>query len=142
MTAAFAPPDGFALSTHASPFLERLGPLYESGDGENYRLGLVVAPFHTNRIGQCHGAVLAALADVHLLRMIALTRSPRPALVTVHLGLDFLAAAKEGAWLEAYGRIDRMGRRLCHSSGVIAADNEPVLRATGVFQIVSAVPKD
>ena len=133
-----APPSGFTPSPLGSPFLDLLGPMFECGDGEDYRLGFAVAASHANRIGQCHGAVISALADVHLLRMIALTRRPRLTLVTVHLGLDFLAAAKLGAWLEAHGRIDRMGRTLCHSSGMITADGAPAARATGVFRIVTA----
>ncbi len=119
--------------------MDTFGALYDHGAGEAYRLGMRIETRHTNRIGQCHGAVLAALADVHLLRMIALTRTPRLTLVTIHLGLDYLAAAQDGAWLEAAGRIDRMGRTLCHSSGIIRADGKPVLRASGVFQIVADV---
>ena len=136
MTLAAAVPSGFALTDHASPFMDLLGPLYDSGEGETYRLGMRVDTRHANRIGQCHGAVLAAPADVHLLRLIALTRTPRLTLVTVHLGLDFLAAAPHGTWLEASGRVDRMGRRLCHSSGVICADGLPVVRGTGIFQLI------
>lgn len=131
-----AVPAGFAPSDHSSPFMDLLGPLYDSGTAETYRLGMVIAPRHTNRLGQCHGAVLAALADVHLLRMVALTRTPRLTLVTTHLALDFLSAAPLGAWLEASGRIDRIGRSTCHSSGIIHARGKPVVRATGVFQIV------
>lgn len=130
-------PQGFSQSDHSSPFMDLLGPLHDRGVAEDYRLGMVVEERHTNRIGQCHGAVLAALADVHLLRLIALTRDPRPTLVTTHLGLDYLSAAPLGAWLEAHGRIDRIGRTLCHSSGTITANGKPVLRASGVFQMLN-----
>ena len=129
-------PDGFTKSDHGSPFMDTLGPLYDYGEGENYRLGMIVEHRHTNRIDLVHGAVLAALADVHLLRMIALTRKPRLTLVTTHLGLDFLSSAAKGAWLEASGRIDRIGRSLCHSSGLIHANGKPIVRTMGVFQIV------
>ena len=138
MTSSSVAPEGFTPSAPGSPFLDLLGPMFERGDGEDYRLGFKMAASHANRIGQCHGAVLSALADVHLLRMIALTRRPRLTLVTVHLGLDFLTAAKRGMWLEAHGRIDRIGRTLCHSSGMITADGTPAARATGVFRIVTA----
>ena len=134
--AADAIPEGFTHSDHSSPFMDLLGPLYDTGTADGYRLGMVIGAHHTNRLGLCHGAVLAALADVHLLRMIALTRTPRLTLVTTHLGLDFLSAAPRGAWLEAAGRIDRLGRSLCHSSGMITARGKPVVRAAGVFQIV------
>jgi acyl-coenzyme A thioesterase 13 len=129
-------PEGFKPTDHSSPYMDLIGRLYEYGAGETYRLGMRVDEHHTNRIGQCHGAVLAALADVHLLRVIALSRQPRLMLVTVHLGLDYLSPAPLGSWLEGRGRIDRIGRSLCHSSGTIYANGEPVLRASGIFQIV------
>ena len=133
-----AVPEGFHPTDHSSPYMDLIGHLYELGEGDDYRLAMRVEAHHTNRIGQCHGAVLAALADVHLLRVIALTRTPRLTLVTVHLGLDYLSPAPLGSWMEGRGRVDRMGRSLCHSSGMIYADDKPVLRASGVFQIVSA----
>lgn len=135
MTAA---PEGFVPTDHSSPYMDLIGRLYECGTGDEYRLGMWVEAHHTNRLGQCHGAVLAALADVHLLRVIALTQKPRLTLVTVHLGLDYLSPAPRGSWMEGRGRIDRMGRSLCHSSGLIYADGKAVLRASGVFQLVSA----
>lgn len=131
-------PEGFVPTDHSSPYMDLIGKLYESGEGDSYRLGMRVEEHHTNRLGQCHGAVLAALADVHLLRVIALTRKPRLTMVTVHLGLDYLSPAPLGSWMEGRGRIDRMGKSLCHSSGMIYADGKPVLRAAGVFQIISS----
>lgn len=131
-------PEGYLPTDHSSPYMDLIGRLYERGAGtDDYRLGMRVEEHHTNRLGQCHGAVLAALADVHLLRVIALTRKPRLTLVTVHLGLDYLSPAPLGSWMEGRGRIDRMGRSLCHSSGMIYADGKPVLRASGVFQVIS-----
>lgn len=129
-------PEGFNPTDHSSPYMDLIGHLYEKGEGDDYRLGMRVEAHHTNRIGACHGAVLAALADVHLLRLIALARKPRITLVTVHLGLDYLAPAPLGAWIEGRGRVDRIGRTLCYSSGVITADGKPALRGSGVFHIV------
>lgn len=136
MNASAGVPAGFSATDHSSPFMDLLGVLHDRGEAAEYRLGMIIEARHTNRIGFCHGAVLAAIADVHLLRLIATTRRPILTLVTTHLALDFLAAAKLGAWLEASGRIDRIGRSMCHSSGMITADGKPVVRATGVFQIV------
>jgi uncharacterized protein (TIGR00369 family) len=129
-------PEGYVATDHSSPYMDLIGRMYEKGAGEDYRLGMRVEAYHTNRIGLCHGAVLAALADVHLIRLIALARQPRLTLVTVHLGLDYLKPAPLGAWLEGVGKVDRIGKTLCYSSGVILADGEPVLRGAGVFSIV------
>jgi len=138
MTSAHAsPPAGFAVSKRSSNLLDLVGPLYESGSGVDYRLGLRVDERHINTRGSCHGAVLAMIADVFLGRLIAKSQNQGQGLVTVSLGLTYLAPAKLGDWLEAAGHVDRVGRSLAHSSGTITANGTPVLRATGTFQVTS-----
>jgi len=130
-------PDGFAPSKRLSPYLELIGPVFEAGKGPDYRLGMRVDQRHVNMRGYCHGGILAGLADVFLGRLLGHgSETPLP-LITVHLGLDYLAVARLGAWLEASGRIDRIGRSLAHSSGVVTADGKPALRCTGVFQVLA-----
>jgi uncharacterized protein (TIGR00369 family) len=129
-------PAGFTRSRRTSNLLDLLGPLFESDGGADYRVGLRVDDRHCNAKGFCHGALLALLADVHLGRLCAMSAEPRLALVTVGLALNYLAPARLGDWLEAQGQVDRLGRMLAHSSGLVRANGKPVLRATGTFQIV------
>ena len=129
-------PEGYRPISLPSPYIDHIGPVFETGEGADYKLGLRVAPHHANRLGHCHGAVMAVLADVGLLRVLAMSVTPRLVLVTSQLAMDFLSPAKQGQWMEISGRVDRMGRSLCHSSGMITADGKAVLRCTGVFQIV------
>ena len=131
-------PAGFAPSRRSSNLLDLIGPIHEAGAGADYRLGLRVDDRHCNNKGFCHGAVLATLADVHLGRLCALSREPRLNLVTTNLALSYLAAARAGEWLEATGVVDRVGRSVAQSTGLILADGRPVLRATGTFQVVEA----
>ncbi len=135
MTTPASPPAGFTPSKRSSNLLDLVGPLYESGAGPEYRLGLRVDERHINTKGFCHGAVLAMIADVFLGRLIAKSQQPAPGLLTVGLGLTYLAPARLGEWLEAAGHVDRAGKNLAHSSGTITADGTPVLRATGTFQV-------
>lgn len=130
-------PQGFAPSRRSSGYLDLIGPIYEAGDGEHYRLGLRVDARHVNSRGFCHGALLSALADVHLGRLAATSTTPPLALVTAHLGLDYIASAPLGAWLEAVGQVDRIGKTLAHSSGRILADGKIALRCAAVFQVTS-----
>jgi acyl-coenzyme A thioesterase 13 len=134
-----AVPDGFRFSARSSNFLETVGPPYEREQDGDYRIGLFVDERHVNNRGFCHGALMALLADVHLGRLCALSTTPRLNVVTSNLTLAFLSTARLGAWLEAVGQIDRIGKALAHSSGVVTADGTPVLRATGTFAVV-AVP--
>lgn len=130
-------PAGFTPSKRSSGYLDLIGPIYEAGEGANYRLGLRVDARHVNTRGTCHGALFSALADVHLGRLIALSATPRPLLVTAHLSLDYISSAPIGAWLEAVGQVDRTGKTLAHSSGRILADGKIALRCAGVFQVMS-----
>jgi uncharacterized protein (TIGR00369 family) len=134
-----APPAGFKPSARSSNFLKTVGPLYERELQGDYRIGLFVDERHVNNRGFCHGALMALLADVHLGRLCARSATPRLNVVTSNLTLAFLSTARQGAWLEATGAIDRVGKALAHSSGMVLADGVPVLRATGTFAVV-AVP--
>ena len=129
-------PVGFTRSCRSSNLLDLLGPLFESEAGSDYRVGLRVDDRHINAKGFCHGALLALLADVHLGRLCARSTEPPLALITVGLTLNYLSTARVGDWLEAQGKVDRIGRTLAHSSGLVLANGKPVLRATGTFQIV------
>jgi|HubBroStandDraft_1064217.scaffolds.fasta_scaffold00083_9 acyl-coenzyme A thioesterase 13 len=130
-------PDGFALSAHSSAYTDHVGPLWERAVEGDYRIGLRVEARHANRRGFCHGAVIGFLADVELGRVIGYTRKPRLETVTAKLDLAFMTPARLGAWLEATGRIDRLGTRLAYSSGFVLADGVAVARMTGVFHLIS-----
>jgi acyl-coenzyme A thioesterase 13 len=67
-----------------------------------------------------------------------MSTEPPLALVTCSLTLNYLAGAKIGDWLEANGQVDRVGKTLAYSTGVILANDKPVLRACGTFQVVAA----
>jgi acyl-coenzyme A thioesterase 13 len=130
-------PAPFAPSSRSSGYLDRIGPIFEAGEGADYRLGLRVDQRHVNSRGFCHGALLSALADVHLGRPAATSTEPPLPLVTAHLSLDYIGAAPLGAWLEAVGQVDRIGRTLAHSSGRILADGKIAMRWAAVFQMTS-----
>ena len=126
-------PEGFALSQRSSAFLDLIGPIWEAGPVDDYRLGIRIGDKHVNNRGFCHGGVIASLADVSLGRIIAISEEPRLNIITMNVSVDYLSAARIGQWLEASGRVDRVGKRVAHSSGLITADGELVARATGVF---------
>jgi acyl-coenzyme A thioesterase 13 len=130
-------PTNFTQSIRSSPYLDLIGPIYETGEGANYKLGLRIDHRHLNMRGQCHGAIFAAIADVFLGRLVVMSKGKSLPLVTVSLGLDYLSAALPGAWLEASGKVDRVGRSLAHSSGIISADGKPALRCSAIFQVIA-----
>ena len=133
-------PAGFVPSKRSSAYLDLIGPILECKSDVDYRIGLRVDERHVNSRGFCHGALLALLSDVQLGRILAISTTPSLNLVTVNLSLTYLAAAKTGDWLEARAQIDRVGKRLAYSSGFVFANDIPVLRATGIFQVLQRDP--
>jgi uncharacterized protein (TIGR00369 family) len=111
-----------------------IGPVYTSTAERGILLGLRARIEHLNTRGFVHGAILAALLDVVCGRNCgALTE--HPSLVTVSLTVDFVAAAHNGAWLEASATVTRVGRRLAFADGLVEADGKPVAKASAVFAV-------
>ncbi|MEI9982015.1 MAG: PaaI family thioesterase [Aliidongia sp.] len=134
-------PEGFVRAMRSSAYTSLAGPLYERRVDGDYRIGLRVDERHTNRRGFCHGALIALFADVELGRVIGYSRTPRLETVTVNLDLSYMAPARLGDWLEATGRIDRIGKRTAYSSGLILANGVAVARAAGVFHLIGDTPR-
>ena len=127
-------PADFEPSRRTSPFLDMIGPVYTSNGERGILLGLRARTGHLNTRGFVHGAILAALLDVVCGRNCgALTE--HPSLVTVSLTVDYLAAARDGEWLEASATVTRVGRRLAFADGRVDADGKPVAKASAVFAV-------
>jgi acyl-coenzyme A thioesterase 13 len=127
-------PAGFEPSRRTSPFLDMIGPVYTMTGERGILLGLRARTQHCNTRGFVHGAILAALLDVVCGRNCgALT--DHPSLVTVSLTVDYVAAAREGDWLEASATVTRVGRRLAFADGRVDAGGTPVAKASAVFAV-------
>ncbi len=133
-------PEGFRPHVHkGASYFQTLGDLYvrELPDGLLV-IGLHVSPQHCNRLGIPHGGMLATLADTALGMGLHLARRPRATMVTVNLSLDYLATAKVGEWLEAHVTPRRLGRQLAFGDCVLRVGEREILRATGIFSVVSS----
>ena len=127
-------PAGFEPSRWTSPFLEMIGPVYACTGERGILLGLRARTEHLNTGGFVHGGILAALLDVVCARNCrALTQ--HPTLVTVSLTVDYMAAARDGEWLEASATVTRAGRRLAFADGRVDAEGKPVAKASAVFAV-------
>jgi uncharacterized protein (TIGR00369 family) len=133
-------PEGFQPFAQMSGYVGLVGPLYERRSSGGYQVGMRIDGRHTNMHGVCHGGVLASLADVGLARVVGMSRTPRLQLVTVSLTLNYLLPAHPGDWAEVTAEIDRLGLQLGYANGVVSANGTPVLRASGVFQLLRDRP--
>lgn len=130
------PPPGFRRAAGlCGPFIERAGPLYGRLAEQELVLGFRVLRRHTNPLDCAHGGMLASLADM-LLAAGTMYREEGwgRVLPTVSLQLDYLAPARRGAWVEGRMQVLKATGSLVFAQGLVSADGEPALRASGVLR--------
>jgi uncharacterized protein (TIGR00369 family) len=134
-----APPAGFTAIEDPGPFAEHVGPLYAGDDDGNGgpAVGLRAAHAHANHGGAVHGGLLATLCDIAIGRAVrAQADGEISRAVTVSLTIDYLAAAKPGAWLEAHVEVEKLGSLLAFADCSLTADGREIVRARAVFSVL------
>ncbi len=128
---ATAVPPGYAPLQAPPGFVREIGGVHVHV--KRPLIAIRVKGEHLNSIRIAHGGFLATLADtafgVVLRRDLALPASP----ATVTLNIDYLAAVREGDWLEAHVEVQKVGRQLTNASCLLKVADRLVLRATGIF---------
>ncbi|MBM7063036.1 PaaI family thioesterase [Pseudomonas sp. UL073] len=90
---------------------------------------------HLNSVRIVHGGFLATVADTAFgLVLKRALGTPVPP-ITVSLTVDYLAAAREGDWLEAHVEVLKVGRSFVNASCLLKVGERPVLRASAVFTV-------
>ncbi len=100
-------------------------------------VGVRVTAQHLNTQDIAHGGFLATLADS---AYGIIMRRDMPALVprTAHLSVDYLAAVREGDWLEAHVEFVKHGRRITNGVCRLTVGSQVVLQTMGVFATTTA----
>jgi len=129
------PPPGFHPVQIGGAFASHCGPWYGRWHDGRLQLGFRVGPLHVNPGQSCHGGMLTLFADV-LISSAAQYQCaiPRQFLPTISLQTDFLANAPLGSWVQGQAEILKVTRKLVFSQGLIEADGQTVMRASGVFR--------
>lgn len=133
-------PAGFEPSERTGPFFDLIGPIYTKTGERGILLGLPARAEHCNARGFVHGAVLAALLDVVCGRNCRARAPLNPNLLTVSLTVDYVAAARDGDWLEASATVTRAGRRLAFADGRVEVVGKAVAKASAVFAVAEQAP--
>ncbi len=135
---ATAPPPGFRPLATTEARAIGFNPIafHARRDGDRLAMGFRVGREHCNPGGVCHGGVLATFCDIHL-AFAVLFETPEISttiLPTVSLNLDYLAAVRPGAWVEAVGGKITVTRNLAFAQAIVRADGTPAVRASGTFK--------
>ena len=130
------PPPGFVRSSGRGQFSTVNGPYFHKPAAD----GLVsqafyALPRHTNGIGLVHGGMLSAFTDGLLASAVGFGTGKVG--VTIHLSIDFLHMARVGEWVKGEGRLTRATRDVAFAEGRAYVGGHDVVRASGVFKLMS-----
>jgi len=128
-----AVPPQFERLPQGLGYTDSLQPIYRHIEGEAASFGLVVQPHHGNMMGICHGGVLMTLADITAATGVNLARGVTAGSPTIHLSIDYIAAARMGQWVQAVVQQVSTKRRFGFCSGAIHNSAGIVARFSGTF---------
>jgi len=134
-------PEGFESLIRTSPFLELLGPIYNSRRGDALVLGFYAENKHCNARGSVHGGVFSSIADVALGYSAALSKTPLVPMVTASLTVDYAGSAKLGDWIEVHTDVQHVGGRMAYANAYFVVGEVRVVRASAVFSVSPSAEK-
>ena len=125
----------FRPTRTGGPFGKEVGPFYLKGGELDFRIGLRIETRHINPNGVVHGGVFMTMADHAGSMAIYRSLTEKAPFATISLNCDFLAPAKEGDWIEGWGKVVRRTRTLAFANATIELAGQPIVRATGVWKL-------
>lgn len=117
-------------------FMGTAGPLWTRREADGWAYGLLATPAHLNPADMVHGGLLATLID-HALSAIAWEAAGRRPCVTVQLDTHYLAAGRQGQFLQARGQVLRKTASLVFVQGTVSADGCMLVSATAVLKVLA-----
>lgn len=133
-----ASPPGF-IHVLRAPFVNHVGPLLQRAENAPGRmtLGLRVGAVHTNTMGFMHGGMIATVCDSAMARATFQTLQRRT--VTLRMNMEYFDPVKQGAWMEAHGRLVDHDADVAHTECLVVCGDVTCARSTGVFRLLRKV---
>ena len=134
-TVEAAVPEGFEPLEIGFGFTDNLKPLYRKVDraAKTLDFGMVVCAHHSNTMGICHGGALMTLADIAAATGANMVRGIVAGAPTINLSMDFVAAAKQGEWIETRLEGVELKRLFGFARGVVLGPRGVVARFNATF---------
>lgn len=130
------PPEGFVRSANRGPFSTLNGPYFHRARTPDLsEQAFYALPRHANGIGLVHGGMLSAFMDGLLASAVG--RGTGHVGVTIHLSIDFLHMARVGDWVMGEARLTRATKDVAFVEGRAHARGVDVVRASGIFKLMS-----
>jgi uncharacterized protein (TIGR00369 family) len=130
-----APPEGYVLAQGRGSFSTHNGPYFYKPDSDRAEQAFFALKRHGNGLGLVHGGMLSAFMDGVLAG--AVWRGAGKTAVTIHLSIDFLHMARAGEWVFGEARLTRATRDIAFAEGRAYVGGHDVVRASGLFKLMS-----
>jgi acyl-coenzyme A thioesterase PaaI-like protein len=98
---------------------------------------IITPPVNLNREFDLAANFLVAVADMALGQGVRASVDPNLHLVTAGLTVDFARPVRVGDWVQAQADIQHRSRRTVFASCYLVSDGHRVVRASGIYSIVS-----
>lgn len=131
-------PEGFTRMEWFQGFGRQIGPLYQYNDADTYIRAFPVCEHHTNGMGNCHGGMLMAFADMAFGH--AITMQVNRYWVTVRLLTDFISSAKKGEWVQGNAEVVGCEDDFFSVKGRIWVSDRTIMTGTGLFKALGERP--
>lgn len=129
------PPEGFVQLRDRAEAEMFAGPFYERQLPDGARqIGFRVTSRKLNKMGMCHGGVLALFADIQgsvIKRRLKISVDTP----TINLGIDFVAPARAGAWVWSQPELVRHSGGLLFFQSMVHADEQICIRVSGIYRL-------
>jgi uncharacterized protein (TIGR00369 family) len=131
-----APPAGFLPLTGRAECEAFAGPYYLAESDGVWSMGFRVQPRHLNKMGVCHGGIMATFADA-LGTAVKRGQGLRVETPTITLTVDYVAPVRPGTWVQATPQLVMQTRKLLNFHSLITADGETVARMNCIYKIAA-----
>jgi uncharacterized protein (TIGR00369 family) len=128
-----APPEGFTQMVRKGEFWRMSGPYFERARTGGAEQAFLAADKHCNAMGFVHGGMLSGFLDGLLFQAVKRVIGAQSA-ITLHMSIDFLAAARNGAWVIGEAEVTRETADVVFASGRVHSAGRDVARASGLFK--------
>ena len=125
-------PEGYKTITGLSPAEDHMGPFYYQRGEAGLVMGFRAAEHNCNGIGTVHGGVLMSFAD-YTVTMLALS-GVKENCTTISFSSDFIAAARQGDWVEGEGEVVKRTGSMTFVNGRLRVEDSVVLTFQAVVR--------
>lgn len=126
--------DGWEACSQKDAFMAHVGPIWQRPIDDRWEYAFEGRHILSNRNGSMHGGMIATFAD-YALGHTAWLAVEGQAISTIHLAVNFVAAAREGKIVRSTPVVVRQTRSLCFMQGFFFVDDTCIATADGIWKI-------